>query len=73
MPSWSASSRSGGSRVPGESRPRRIAVPRRSTVSSNVVSGATGSKTADSAASCAIGRAYLARVAQDGRAAAVPG
>ena len=49
MPSWSASSRSGGSRAPGASSPSRIAVPRRSTVSSNVVAVWTGSKTAATA------------------------
>ena len=44
--SWSASSRSGGRRVPGASTPTRIAVPSRATVSSKVLGGATGSKTA---------------------------
>ena len=37
-----ASSRSGGSFAPGASRPSRIAVPSRSTVSSKVVGGRTG-------------------------------
>src|SRR4051794_19509246 len=46
MSSWSASSRSGGRRVRGGRSPRRIATPRRSTVSSNVVGGWTGEKTA---------------------------
>jgi hypothetical protein len=55
MSSWSANSRSEGSRVPGARMPRRMAVPSRSTVSSKVVSGATGSKTALNAASCGMG------------------
>ena len=46
IPSCSASSRSDGSRVPEPRMPSRIAVPSRSTVSSNVVGGCTGSKTA---------------------------
>ena len=61
IPSWSASSRSGGSRVPGPRIPRRIAVPRRSTVSSKVVGGWTGSKTAATAASRAMAPTYCAR------------
>ena len=46
-----ASSRSGGSLLPGASSPMRIAVPSRSTVSSKVVGGRTGLNTASSAAS----------------------
>ena len=65
IPSWSASSRSGGRRVPGPRMPRRIAVPRRSTVSSNVVGGWTGSKTAATAASRAM--ANLLPVRRAGR------
>src|SRR6476469_121129 len=61
IPSCSASSRSGGSRVPGPRMPRRIAVPRRSTVSSKVVGGWTGSKTAATAASRAMAPTYCAR------------
>src|SRR4051794_15278936 len=49
MSSCSASSRSGGRRVDGGISPRRIATPRRSTVSSNVVGGWTGEKTAATA------------------------
>ena len=48
--SWWARSRSAGSWDPGASRPSRMAVPRRSTVSSNVVGGDTGSNTAAVAA-----------------------
>ncbi len=48
MASWSARSRSGGSWLPGGSSPSRIAVPSRSTVSSKVVGGCTGLKTASS-------------------------
>jgi hypothetical protein len=51
MPSSSASWRSGGSFVPGASSPVRIAVPSRSTVSSNVVGARTGLNTAATAAS----------------------
>src|SRR5688500_2805102 len=53
-----ARSRSGGSRLPGTRRPRRIAVPSRSTVSSKVVGGRTGLKTASSATSRFIGQPY---------------
>ena len=56
IPSCSASSRSEGSRIPGPRMPSRIAVPRRSTVSSNVVGGWTGSKTAATAASPGMAR-----------------
>ena len=45
MPSCSHSSRSAGSRVPGASRPSLIALPRRSSVSSNAVCDRTGAKT----------------------------
>jgi DNA-binding transcriptional MocR family regulator len=51
-------SRSDGSRIPGSRIPRRIAVPRRSTVSSNVVGGWTGSKTAATAASLGMAQPY---------------
>ena len=44
MPSCSHSSRSAGSRVPGASRPSLIAVPSRSSVSSNAVCERTGAK-----------------------------
>ena len=46
MPSCSHRSRSGGSRVPGGSSPSLIAVPSRSSVSSNAVVDWTGAKTA---------------------------
>ncbi len=49
-----ASSRSGGSLLPGASRPSRIALPSRSTVSSKVLAGRTGMNTASSAASLSI-------------------
>ena len=45
IPSCSHRSRSGGSRVPGGSRPSLIAVPSRSSVSSNAVVDWTGAKT----------------------------
>src|SRR4051794_329374 len=61
MPSWLASSRSGGRRVPPESRPSLIALPRRSTVSSNVVGGETGSNTAETASLRSIAQRYLLR------------
>ena len=60
IPSWSASSRSGGSRSPGPSSPRRIAVPRRSTVSSRVVAVCTGSNTAATAGEGPASRRTLA-------------
>ena len=68
-----ASSRSGGRRVPGASRPSRIAVPSRSTVSSNVVGGGTGSNTASTASLLSIGqryplRAIASKIRRDGRA-----
>src|SRR5918912_1643770 len=49
MRSCAAGWRSAGSRVPGLRSPRRIAVPSRSTVCSNVVGGWTGLKIASSA------------------------
>ena len=45
MPSWRQSSRSAGSRSPGWSSPSLIAVPSRSSVSSNAVWDSTGAKT----------------------------
>ena len=45
IPSCAHSSRSAGSRVPGASRPSLIAVPSRSSVSSNAVCERTGAKT----------------------------
>ena len=63
MPSWSASSRSAGSRLPALSRPSLIAVPRRSTVSSKVLGALTGLNTASRAAS----RSIPPTVAGDGR------
>ena len=44
IPSWRHSSRSAGSRAPGASRPSLIAVPSRSSVSSNAVCDCTGAK-----------------------------
>src|SRR5579884_1348304 len=48
IPRRAHSSRSAGSRVPGASSPRRMAVPNRSTVSSSAVTDLTGAKTASS-------------------------
>ena len=48
IPSRAHSSRSAGSRVPGESSPSLIAVPSRSTVSSNAVWERTGANSASS-------------------------
>ena len=48
IPSRAHSSRSAGSRVPGESSPSLIAVPSRSTVSSNAVWEWTGANSASS-------------------------
>ena len=48
MPSFAQSSRSAGSRVPGGSSPSLIAVPSRSTVSSNAVCERTGANTVSS-------------------------
>ncbi len=58
IPSWSARSRSDGRRVPAGRIPSRIAVPRRSTVSSNVVAVCNGSNTAARAVCAAMAQSY---------------
>ena len=72
IPSCSASSRSEGRRSPGPRMPRRMAVPRRSTVSSNVVGGWTGSKTAATAASPGMAEPYTCAATYDGRVVSWP-
>src|SRR4051812_28962638 len=58
IPSCPASSRWGGRRVTAERSPSLMAVPSLSTVSSNVVGGETGSKTAATASLLSIGQRY---------------
>src|SRR4051812_24224250 len=71
MPSWEASSRSGGRRVPAPSRPSLIALPSRSTVSSNVVGGETGSNTPATPSVLSIGQRYPLRAISSKSSAAV--